>query len=677
MTRGMVSWRESVVGHKHWIPYFILGVALFLGVAVTPGFSSGTLFIDADGAQVLTSQTGRAMSDPTVVRGRWVKVDFDLLRGGPLSEGADSMALNLFDDITFQTFKDRFERRSSTGYTWFGRIAGTLFSQVILIVEGDVLAGNILADGEMYQIRAVHEGIHAIRKIDQSRFPDEAPPIPVSIPSDKAEAFSPLPQADDGSLIDVLVVYTADAANASSNISAEIQLAIDETNQIYSNSGVTQRVRLVHAAQVSYKETGSGYVDLDRLKNPSDGYLDEVHSLRDTYGADLVSFWVENLGNDCGIGYLMSCAASFAPYGFSVVARDCATGYYSFGHEMAHNMGAHHDRYLKDGDGAYPYSHGYVYTPGRWRTIMAYNQECADKGFNCTRIPYLSNPEVDYQGVPTGISENSPDSANNRLTLDRTASTVANFRASALPSGKPNLTPYQPQGWPDKIVVSGTKRMQSDGSPLSPTGVLYVDFAVMNNSEVSIPSTFSIALYVDGILTGTWTVDGLDSHSYAFVPDYSIGPLVPGTHTLRIVADSTGVISESDEGDNAYTKTIVVSAPDLTGEWVSPPAQSCRSSARGQSCRLTGSLKVSNIGQWKAASSYVDIYLSGVDGDPPIKRISTGILKPGASKTLKINYSLPLNGTAKGKSFRAVIDPDNTVQESDETNNTKVSGPIP
>jgi len=73
----------------------------------------------------------------------------------------------------------------------------------------------------------------------------------------------------------------------------------------------------------------------------------------------------------------------------------------------------------------------------------------------------------------------------------------------------------------------------------------------------------------------------------------------------------------------------------------------------------------------------VDIYLSGVDGDPPIKRISTGILKPGASKTLKINYSLPLNGTAKGKSFRAVIDPDNTVQESDETNNTKVSGPIP
>jgi hypothetical protein len=666
-----------MAGHKHWIPYFILEVALFLGVAVTPGFSSGELFIDADGAQVLPFQTGRAMSDPTVVRSRWVRVDFDLLRGDSLSEGASSIVLNLFDDISFQTIKDRFERRSSTGYTWIGRIAGTSISQVILTVEDDVLAGNILADGEPYQVRAVHEGTHAIRRIDQSQFPEEAPPIPAPIPSDKAETFSPLPQADDGTLIDVLVVYTAAAANASSSINAEIQLAIDETNQTYVNSGVTQRVRLVHAAQVSYTETGHGDVDLVRLQNPSDGYLDEVHTLRDAYGADLVSFWVENMGNDCGIGYLMTAVLpSFASHGFSVVARDCATGYYSFGHEMGHNMGAHHDRYLKDGDGAYPYSHGYVYTPGRWRTVMAYNQECADKGFNCTRIPYWSNPAVDYQGIPTGISEDSQESANNRLTLEHTASTVANFRTSTLPSRKPNLTPYQPQGWSDKIVVSGARRTKTDTSPLPPMGPLYVDFAVINDSDVSIPSTFSMALYVDGALEGTWTGDGLDPHSYAFVTDYSMGALSPGTHTLKIVADSTGVISESDEGDNAYTKTIVVSAPDLTGGWISPPAQSCRSSARGQSCGITGSLIVSNIGKWKATSSYVDIYLSGVDGDSLIKRISTGTLQPGASKTLKINYSLPLNGTATGKSFKAVIDPDNTVQESDETNNTAVSGPI-
>ena len=666
-----------MAGRKHWIPFFILGVSLFLGVAVTPGFSSGELFIEADRAQVLSIKTDRAMSDPTIVRSRWVRVDFDLLRGDSLSEGASSIVLNLFDDISFQTIKDRFERRSSTGYTWFGRIGGTSISQVILTVEDDVLAGSILADGELYQVRCVRDGTHVIRRIDQSQFPEEAPPIPVPIPSDKAEALSSLPQADDGSLIDVLVVYTAAAASASSSISAEVQLAIDETNQTYVNSGVTQRVRLVHAAQVSYTETGHGDVDLVRLQNPSDGYLDEVHTLRDAYGADLVSFWVENMGNDCGIGYLMTAVSpSFASYGFSVVARDCATGYYSFGHEMGHNMGTHHDRYLQDGDGAYPYSHGYVYTPGRWRTIMAYNQECADKGFNCTRIPYWSNPAVDYQGIPAGISESSQTSADNRLTLDRTASTVANFRASTLPSQKPNLTPFQPQGWSDKVVVSGTRRTKTDTSPLSPTGTLYVDFGVINESDGSIPSAFSISLYVDDAPEGTWTVNGLDPHSYAFVTDYPVGALSPGTHTLRIVADSTGVVSESDEGDNVYTKTIVVSAPDLTGAWISPPVQSCRSSLRGESCRITGSLVVSNIGKWKATSSYVAIYLSGGDGDSLIKRISTGVLQPGASRTLKLNYSLPLNSTATGKSVKGIIDSDNIVQESDETNNTAISGLI-
>ena len=34
----------------------------------------------------------------------------------------------------------------------------------------------------------------------------------------------------------------------------------------------------------------------------------------------------------------------FAPNAFAVVDRTCATGYYSFGHEMGHNMGLNHAR---------------------------------------------------------------------------------------------------------------------------------------------------------------------------------------------------------------------------------------------------------------------------------------------------------------------------------------------
>jgi hypothetical protein len=143
-----------------------------------------------------------------------------------------------------------------------------------------------------------------------------------------------------------------------------------------------------------------------------------------------VSLWVNDL-DACGRGYLMTnVSTSFAPYAFSVIQKSCATGYYSFGHEMGHNMGAHHDRYATGENGAYTYSHGYVYTPKRWRTIMAYNNECRDQDFDCTRIQYWSNPDISYGGVPTGISSSLYNSSDNRLTLNNTASTVANFRPS-------------------------------------------------------------------------------------------------------------------------------------------------------------------------------------------------------------------------------------------------------
>jgi hypothetical protein len=43
------------------------------------------------------------------------------------------------------------------------------------------------------------------------------------------------------------------------------------------------------------------------------------------------------------------------------------------------------------------------------------------------------------------------------------------------------------------------------------------------------------------------------------VTNYSIGQLTPGTHVIRLDADATAVIPESDETDNAYSRQIVVS----------------------------------------------------------------------------------------------------------------------
>ena len=52
---------------------------------------------------------------------------------------------------------------------------------------------------------------------------------------------------------------------------------------------VNVQLRLVHCEETSYVPTGNLDLDLERLTEKSDGFLDEVHSLRDQYGADIVT----------------------------------------------------------------------------------------------------------------------------------------------------------------------------------------------------------------------------------------------------------------------------------------------------------------------------------------------------------------------------------------------------
>ena len=106
---------------------------------------------------------------------------------------------------------------------------------------------------------------------------------------------------------------------------------IVETNQAYVASGVRQQVRLVARSEVSYDESGNDYgLDLDRLRDPSDGHLDEVHALRDRVGADLVHLIVGEASGLCGIAYLTGV--------FGLTNHDC--GGVVFAHELGHNMGA-------------------------------------------------------------------------------------------------------------------------------------------------------------------------------------------------------------------------------------------------------------------------------------------------------------------------------------------------
>ena len=134
----------------------------------------------------------------------------------------------------------------------------------------------------------------------------------------------------------------------------------------------------------------------------------------------------------------------------------------------------------------------------------------------------------------------------------------------------PNLRPHQPRDWSDRIVVSNVKDTHSDSSLLRDTDDLYVDFAVTNAGPASVTESFRVELFVDGRLALTFesersAASPLMSNYFTSWSDYWIGRLGAGTHTLKIVVDTEDAISESNERDNEYSKTITVRSGTVSG----------------------------------------------------------------------------------------------------------------
>jgi len=273
-----------------------------------------------------------------------------------------------------------------------------------------------------------------------------------------AAAANPQPQADPADTIDLLVVYTPAAASGAGGTTAMvnlINLGVSETNTAYGNSGVTQRLRLVHVASVAYTESNNTSTNLVNLRDGVGG-LSGVAALRNTYAADLVMLVQNSAASSCGVAFIMNpIGAYFEAHAFSVVEFNCISPNYTFAHELGHNMGLRHDWFMDNSPTPFTYSHGHVSTAvgNRWRTIMSYNDICSSQGFNCTRLLRFSNPSVLHNGVPTGIPagtnascpEGSPNSnqcdAHDQLALDNSALTVANFRQSPTVGAFTKLTP--------------------------------------------------------------------------------------------------------------------------------------------------------------------------------------------------------------------------------------------
>jgi peptidyl-Asp metalloendopeptidase len=378
-------------------------------------------------------------NSPLLKRSRLVSVDFSLIgdaAASAFSAAADSapasrprLLLNLFEDVAV-TVDIREVHYSADGRTviWQGTAEGAPRSEVTISKSDDASSAAVSLNGKFYQVRPVagSTSVHVVQEINRDAYPKEGKPLP-------ARGGGPRPDlamgADSGDTIDVMVLYTPAAkiaAGGQTAIELLIENAAADANTGYANSHLTHTVRVVHKEEVAYDEA-SGFEDaLTRLAGSADGVMDQIHQLRNQYGADMVSLFINNT-QYCGLAYLLrDLTQDFSGSAFSVVHWDCAVGNHSFAHEMGHNLGADHDR-ANGCSGLFPYSCGYQHAP-QFRTIMAY--PCA--GQPCPRENYWSSPEIFFLGIATGIVQGAAEAADNVTTLKQTVPIAARWRTSAV-----------------------------------------------------------------------------------------------------------------------------------------------------------------------------------------------------------------------------------------------------
>lgn len=234
-------------------------------------------------------------------------------------------------------------------------------------------------------------------------------------------------EEDGPSEIDIMIAYTpavvAELGDPKS-VHRRIESLIQLTNQCFLDSAIGARLTLVHRMQVEYSEQEDMRVDLRRLHGTGDGFMDEIHAVRDRVGADLVSLLVGYNQAYCGAAYVLNHIDMFSPAdlsisGFSVVAANAPTRL-AFVHEIGHNFGCQHDPantgFVK---GLFPFSHGHVFggTDARaFQTVMSYGRGRA--------LLRFSNPAIQHAGMPTGIE----GQADNARTINLSAPFVARYR---------------------------------------------------------------------------------------------------------------------------------------------------------------------------------------------------------------------------------------------------------
>jgi hypothetical protein len=416
-----------------------------------------------------TETAGAVSIAPQAFRGRAVMINPLVSERGGVAVG-DLLFISPFEESAVLGTIDRVETDVNGVVAVRAWIQGSDGYLLLSSDKGRSLGRLVLPDRREYEISCPGGGTtHMIQEFA----PDArialygGPPLIPPPPAKSGPVRPPLATqaaADANTQIDTMIVYTPaarDYANLSSGINAYISLAMQLGQLGMDNSQTGIILRLVYSGVVNYTESGSSVTDLSRLTNTGDGYMDQVHTWRDTYGADLVHLFtkVEDTG---GLGWLLQSPSGDPAHAFCLGRIQQVSWTTTTVHEWGHNMGCHHrkDQPTQPGPGLFSYSAGWRWVGSdtlKYCSIMSYQD--AFGGIAPTQVEYFSNPNVLYQGTPTG----HPVDGDNARTLREIKTVISDYRSEV---GTPGLTATSPNGG-EAWIIGATQGIAWDSSGVS------------------------------------------------------------------------------------------------------------------------------------------------------------------------------------------------------------------
>ncbi len=193
--------------------------------------------------------------------------------------------------------------------------------------------------------------------------------------------------------------------------------------------------------------------------------------------------------------------------------------------------------------------------------------------------------------------------------------------------------------------------------------------ATIQNQGLRSASGFYVALSSADLTTQTKYISSLAAGGSTNVTfAYTTGRYAADKNiSITAAADSTGAVTESNEGNNTRTASFKVLAyvpplPDLT---VTALAGDKALYEAGETMTITGTVK--NIGVGTASATTVRLTIPGIG----TFSANVSALNAGASQMVTFSCTAPTSLSAQTITMTALVDPSNLVEESNESNNSK------